>query len=154
MTLILGIDPRQVKRYVFTVLMPPHPCQRGRRGHGNSVYTPKPTQDAKAMIKYHAAQLIPEPMSGPIELCVKFYFRRAKSKTRKRGPNPAYWHIIKPDADNVEKTVMDAMKGVAYLDDCQVCAKSIQKWVCPGPGEGDERPRIEIIIRQIEEEGA
>ena len=29
-------------------------------------------------------------------------------------------HTQKPDADNVEKAVLDALNGVAFLDDCQV----------------------------------
>ena len=34
----------------------------------------------------------------------------------------------KPDLDNVQKSVLDALNGVAYLDDKQCCAITAQKY--------------------------
>lgn len=49
---------------------------------------------------------------------------------------------VKPDADNVEKAVKDALNGVAWHDDCQVvqCIKAKHYGAAPG---------VRIIIRPL-----
>lgn len=41
---------------------------------------------------------------------------------------------VKPDADNVEKAVKDALNGVVWIDDCQVVSGSKEKLYGPQPG--------------------
>lgn len=50
--------------------------------------------------------------------------------------------IKKPDMDNVVKMVADALNQVAYKDDTQIVDCQVRKFY-------SEKPRIEIIIRQI-----
>ena len=51
----------------------------------------------------------------------------------------------KPDVDNIEKAVLDAMNGVAYKDDARVCRTSCAKFY------GAE-PRLEITISDVRRE--
>ena len=54
---------------------------------------------------------------GPVAVLVSYRRELAKS-------NPKYWvgraDVGKPDADNVLKSVLDALSGVAFADDAQV----------------------------------
>lgn len=52
----------------------------------------------------------------------------------------------KPDVDNIEKAVLDALNGVAYKDDSRVCRTSCAKFY------GVE-PRIDITIREVKSNG-
>jgi Holliday junction resolvase RusA-like endonuclease len=75
--------------------------------------------------------LPPQPLAGPISLTATFNMPRPKGHTRKDGslkPDAPGYHIIKPDSDNLEKALMDALTqcGV-WGDDSQVCVKSIRK---------------------------
>ena len=67
--------------------------------------------------------------SGKVEIELVFVFpiRKSWSKTKKRGMfNKA--HTIKPDLDNLEKTVLDALNGLAFKDDSQVCLVTKEKF--------------------------
>lgn len=60
---------------------------------------------------------------------------------------PSYRHTKKPDADNVLKAVLDALNGLAWVDDAQVFSATVRKFVC----SGDCMPRCEIVIRGVSE---
>jgi crossover junction endodeoxyribonuclease RusA len=92
----------------FTVHGSPVPKARHRLGKGN-VYTPQRTKDAEAAIAWHAkiAMAGRKPHQGPVNLCIMFAMPSKKATAR-------------PDIDNLIKTVMDALNGVAYVDDCQI----------------------------------
>ena len=51
---------------------------------------------------------------------IDFFFKIPKSWTKKQKAE-AKWHIKKPDIDNLQKAVKDALNGIAYRDDSQVC---------------------------------
>jgi len=52
------------------------------------------------------------------------------------------YHTFKPDRDNIEKGVQDALNGLAYKDDSQVCdGRTLKLW-----GEEDS---VEIEIVEI-----
>jgi len=84
-------------------------------------------------------------LTGPIEITVMAYFPRPKTKIWKTKPMPSYWHIGKPDADNVLKAVMDSLNGLAWRDDAQICRANVMKFVCGGLNE----PGVEIIIKDL-----
>lgn len=72
-------------------------------------------------------EFVPVERGVPIALTAAFYFPRPKSHfgTGKNAGNlkvtAPNWHVVKPDADNLLKLVKDALKGVAWHDDSQVC---------------------------------
>lgn len=108
-------------------------------------YTPKdsPANAFKATARYAATQAhAGPPLSGPLSLRVVFVFPRPKSLTWKSKPMPQTWHDKRPDLDNCEKCLMDALKGLVWLDDSQVCQKDTSKVIAAG----DEQPRVEVTI--------
>ncbi len=54
-------------------------------------------------------------------------------------------HTGRPDRDNLDKAVLDAMKGLIFRDDAQVCAGTIEKWIAAG----DEQPHVTIVIEEL-----
>jgi len=85
------------------------------------------------------------PLSGPLKVAIDIFLPRPKRLMRRRDPDGPVLHIAKPDRDNVEKAILDALKGVAFVDDCQVCAGEVRKFY----HEKDGRPRAEIEIKEI-----
>lgn len=131
------------------------PRQRHRvmavRGRTMAVnYTParSPVNVYKAAVQQAAAEACGEVLTGPVSVAITFVFPRPASKTRKRLPNPRLWHTSKPDLENCEKAVLDALTGIAYLDDRQVCEKSSWKIT----GSAGEQARTLIRIREIQRE--
>lgn len=51
--------------------------------------------------------------------------------------------ITPPDVDNIAKVVCDALNGVAFFDDRQVCKLNIEKYYA-------EIPKIEVEIQALE----
>lgn len=69
----------------------------------------------------------PKIESGPVQVSLGFVLCRPDSYTTKRGPNDREWHDRRPDPDNLAKAALDALKGIAWHDDAQICRLSVAK---------------------------
>ena len=91
--------------------------------------TPEKTKDYEARVRsvasYEALRAHAAPIEGPVEMQITLLMPRPKSATKKELA--CRFHIKKPDADNIEKILMDACNGIAYIDDSQVCIKKTIK---------------------------
>src|SRR5690606_28628451 len=85
------------------------------------------------------------PLECPVRCDVTFVFPRQQNKVWKTRDMPRYWHTKKPDRDNLDKAVMDALSGLLWRDDCQVCYGTIQKY----HAAGDEQPHVEILVSEL-----
>lgn len=92
-----------------------------------------------------------KPYTGPVVLGLRFVFEIPVSwpgYTRRAALEGRVFYIADPDLDQLVKQVMDALKGLAYVDDNQVvgfshCAKRY----------GDpERTEIELSPVKIDED--
>ena len=72
------------------------------------------------------------PQDGPVALTLAFSMPRGKTVTRP-------FATVAPDLDKLCRAVLDALTGVAYLDDCQVTDLRAVK------GYGD--PCVEITVK-------
>lgn len=82
---------------------------------------------------------------GYISIDIKAYFGIPKSATKKNRLAMLQNEIKpskKPDADNIAKIVLDALNGIAYIDDKQVICLKVEK-------EYSETPRIEFEIKEL-----
>ena len=106
----------------------PVPKARPRMGKNTKrAYTPRKTKNAERMIRAAwIAENGAEPEEGPVQVFITFRYpplaRWAKWKKEQRIPKPT-----RPDIDNLAKTVMDALNGIAYKDDNQVTWLSAKK---------------------------
>lgn len=116
------------------------------------MYDPKVSRDWKATARQHMIDGLAGalPFDGPVRLTVRAYFTCPKTDCRKTQPRPVRWHTKKPDGDNVLKALKDAAKGVLWLDDCQVCAATIEKYIA---AQG-EAPRIVLEVEPAADLGA
>ena len=73
-----------------------------------------------------------DSMEGPLWLMLNFWMPRTKGQTWKRKPMERMWHTVRPDADNLTKAVKDALTGILWEDDSQVCSLHVSKMVCGG----------------------
>jgi len=73
-------------------------------------------------IAYEVAKHIREPLRGAVTLQLDFLFARPRGHYGKKGllPSAPEFKTTKPDLDKLVRSVMDALTGVAYLDDAQV----------------------------------
>ena len=88
-------------------------------------YTPKKTKDYEQLIRnnYMAQDGTFFEKGIPVQISIKVYKKPPKSTTKKnlklieQGLFP--W-VKKQDIDNICKSVLDALNGIAYADDGQV----------------------------------
>lgn len=131
-------QPRQRQR-VATI--------NGRPMAMNYTPTKSPVNAFKATVRMAAQQVYSgPPLTGPLWMELVFVFPRPGRLIWKKRPMPRERHASKPDRDNCEKSVMDSLKGLLFIDDGQICDGPIQKWIAAG----DEQPHVEILIRVAE----
>ena len=115
-------------------------------GHAR-MYTPTTASAFKAAVAMLAEKSHPgPPLDGAVAISITFVLDRPKSKIWKRREMPRERHCIKPDADNLAKSVMDALKGIAWRDDSQVASLHVAKWVA----SGYEQPHTQITIEMLD----
>ena len=130
----------------------PLPKERPRAvmvgGHAR-IYTPRKTADyekkiAAAWKTEHGA----EPMEGPLAVRIVLGMPSPKSTTKAKRQDMLDRKIrptVKPDLDNLDKAVMDALNKVAYKDDSQIVAKVSKKHYA-------EVPNVTIVISEYGKE--
>lgn len=72
-------------------------------------------------------------LQGPLRMNVRAVWSVPVSYTRKCREN-LKWKTTRADLDNCIKIVADALNGVIYYDDAQICEVLAQKQFGPRPG--------------------
>lgn len=93
-----------------------------RRGNFVQAYTPKKTHDYEKRVAQIYKERINKKYEGPIRILIKVEIKPAKSLSKKKTQEliEKQWHEQKPDVDNLAKAILDALNGIAYLDDSQI----------------------------------
>lgn len=68
------------------------------------------------------------PLEGPLRVDCCFVFPRPQRLLRAKDPDGRIPNDSKPDRDNVDKAVLDSLKGLMWIDDCQAAVGLIEKW--------------------------
>jgi len=69
-------------------------------------------------------------IEGPVSVSWTAYFPRPKNLCRKKDPEGVMPHFKKPDRDNIDKAVLDALAGVVLKNDRQVFSGTLIKFYC------------------------
>lgn len=77
-------------------------------------------------LKMIAKTKFKKPLEGAVAIKVDFFYQIPKSWSKQKKAD-AKWHTSRPDIDNLLKSVLDALNGVAFFDDSQVCDVSKRK---------------------------
>ena len=117
------------------------PQGKGRpRFSRNVVYTPKETLKYEKLI---AGNYTGDVLQGPLFIDITAFFAIPKSYTKAIKKDILDGKITptkKPDSDNIAKVVMDALNGIAYVDDRQVIDLRVVKKY------SNEKEGLDIII--------
>lgn len=124
--------------------------QRPRfRKVGNFVqtYTPKQTKSYEKLIadEYKKQCGVLFPAEIPLELRIRAFMGIPSTFSKKKKTRAIESELRptkKPDADNIAKSILDGLNGVAYADDKQVVELSVKKYY--GTLE-----RVEIDIQEV-----
>lgn len=125
------------------------------RGDRTGVYTPTKTASGKsngiaefkAAIKLAASQFRGELLTGPLRVDIECVFPRPVNMVWKKRPMPRCRKVTKPDKDNCEKAICDALTGVLWVDDNQVCDGRTSKW----HAAGGEDPHVKITVISLDD---
>jgi Holliday junction resolvase RusA-like endonuclease len=135
----------------FTICGEPRGKERPRvcrKGFKVFTYTPEKTSDYEKVVRNEFRENVGIKFKEktPIKVKITAYYKIPKyvSKDWIRKMNAGLiLPTKKPDADNVCKIILDALNGVCYEDDVQVCRLEIEKFY-------SERPRVEVEIEEME----
>lgn len=138
----------------LTLTIPGEPCAQGRprfstAGGFVKAYDPDKSRNYKAYVKMCAIKSMQEQgwtlteKALSIEIRAFMSIPSSKSKKFKQAAIVGIERPTKkPDVDNVFKILTDALSGIAYKDDKQIVAATVNKWYA-------EVPRVEALIRII-----
>lgn len=109
-------------------IVPGNPQGKGRprfSRNGHHTYTPKKTTDYENLIKrcYLEQSNYKIPINVPVRISILAVFSMPKNTSKANKLHMILKKIRpckKPDGDNIEKAVLDALNGIAYEDDRQV----------------------------------
>jgi len=115
---------------IFNVEGKPHGKARPRATKNGHVFNPKENIEYETKIKEAYKEIYgKEPlMKGPVSVHIYANFPIPKSAIRKTKPNKIHIgqpYLGKPDNDNICKSILDALNGIAYADDKQVWSTSV-----------------------------
>ena len=109
--------------------------QRPRFSKSGIVYTPKETRVyenfVRACYSDYANQYKWEPYDGQLRAEVEVFIQVPKSDSKLKKLAKIIGEIrptIKPDCDNLAKSILDSLNGLAYQDDRQIIELSVKKF--------------------------
>lgn len=113
-------------------------------------YTPAdhPVNQFKAAVAYEAKyRYSGDILTGALYISIVAVFPRPKSMMWKKREMPRAHKVSKPDIDNVQKSVFDALNGVLWKDDSQITSVRATKFTA----SGEEKPHVDITIEILED---
>lgn len=124
-----SMNPAKVKHFFVEGLPKPKgslvavPSKTGKivmmeSRHGEARHAYSAWMDA---VRYAARSKHYLPTDGEVEMTIDFRLPRPKSA--KKRPRP----YVKPDLDKLARAVLDALTGIVYVDDAQVCKLDLSK---------------------------
>lgn len=108
----------------------PVPKQRPRVVKGHA-YTPKETLEFEKHVALRYKIAGGKMLKGPVtvEITAMYQVPKSWSKKKKEAAEEQP-HTQKPDLDNIIKSVLDGLNGVAWEDDAQVsCVIADKMWI-------------------------
>ena len=117
------------------------------RFNGKFVYTPQNTINYENWVKacYLEKYRNEKPFEKALEVNIIAFFEIPKSVSKKKKEqmlNNEIYPTIKSDTDNIAKSILDSLNGIAYLDDKQVVDLRVRKQYA-------EVPSVSVWISEV-----
>lgn len=107
----------------------------GRNNKTGAIYDQQKLQ--KDQLRWYLRSKFKEqPIKSPVEVSLSFYLPMPKSASGPRKKDMLHGvlhHMSRPDVDNLAKFYLDAMTGVIYEDDGQICKMKAEKLYATEP---------------------
>ena len=119
---------------------------RPRHTRSGQTYTPAHTRLYERAIKKAFLDAGGSKLSGAVHVdfeAITGIQASATKAQRKRRMEGSELALMKPDLDNIEKALLDALNGAGYDDD--VCVVSVRKI----KGRYESEPRLIVRVREI-----
>lgn len=133
-------------RVTFTIPGKPQGKGRPRASRDGHMYTPKTTREYEKLISIcYKMQSGLDFGDAPISMSIRMYFPIPKSTPKAKRVLMVSDDIrptVKPDIDNVMKSICDALNGIAYKDDTQIVSAFLYKYYA-------EDPRVDVDIEEV-----
>lgn len=137
------------------LVIPGAPVAKARaRVTKRGAYTPRKTEAAEAAIAWEARRWWGgAPTQHAVRLDLTFYMPIPASwpKARQRAARDAH-HTVRPDTDNLAKTIKDALNGVVWIDDSQVAELRAVKRYAGADGEPRTIVRVTLLSAAEDEQ--
>ncbi len=122
---------------------------KGEKLHVSIVDANTKTKPWQAVVAYNASQVYDGPLiTGPIRLTIWFVIERPKGhygtgrNAGKLKPSAPVLHSQTPDVLKLTRAIEDALTGVIWKDDAQICDEALWKrW--------GERHKMTVMIEQV-----
>lgn len=130
----------------FSIPGPPQGKGRPRHTKSGRTYTPLETVEAERDIlrMFKLAHPRHKPFLGPVMVRVTAIFpipAGFNAKQRAAAMAGEIFYTSKPDKDNIEKLLYDALNGHAWIDDSQCSGGCIKRYGHP--------PRLDVTIEEL-----
>ena len=137
----------------FTV--PGKPQGKGRprfakRGAYVQTYTPETTKQYESLVLlcWRQQSGVTFEKGTPLAVSIKAHFPIPKSLSkRKQAALMGAPHLAKCDCDNLAKIVLDAISGIVFHDDAEVCSLMVTK-------DYSDNPRVDVEVAECRSSGA
>ena len=111
-------------------------------------YTPKQTVEYENWVKtcYLEKYRGQKPLEKPLKVKIIAYYEVPRSASEKKKLQMLHNEIfptIKPDTDNIAKSILDSLNGIAYKDDKQVVDLRVRKQYA-------EVPSVSVWISEVQ----
>ena len=123
--------------------------QRPRFSKSGIVYTPKETRVYEDFVRLcysdYANQYQWEPYDGQLRAEIEVFIQVPKSDSKLNKQAKIIGEIrptIKPDCDNLAKSILDSLNGWAYRDDKQIIELSVKKFYA-------EQPEVKVKLMEV-----
>ena len=124
---------QSVGMYIFEIHSTPKPQRQTQQGisfSGKKQFY-DPSKQSKKSIQWQIMPYAPkEPLLGSIEMHLTFYLpipKQIRGIERTQMAANIMRHHIRPDLDNLAYLVTNALKGIVYRDDSQICVMRLEK---------------------------
>ena len=135
--------------FIIDALIAPKACARPRAttaGGRARVYMPSATIRWQYALALRAQEILRgHRFTGPVQVDLLVVFARPRRLSTAASNPGLEWAPVRPDADNVAKNVLDALR-FAWDDDAQVALLRVAKAYAPEGGA----PRVVVRLAEID----
>src|SRR5699024_2017017 len=114
----------------MNIVVEGNPKAQKRHRHRKNGHTYDPSKGDKVNIKKQLLGVKPaKPLTSPLRVELNFFIQTPKSwSDAKKKRFEGKYRPLRPDIDNYEKLVLDAMNGMIFKDDNQVVELVVRKF--------------------------